>query len=49
VKEGECCTDVCTRNLDPVCGEDGRTYGNRCMACGVNIVRKGACIWGGKK
>ena len=48
--EGNCVNDdnkssPCTRHLEPVCGCDGLTYSNPCVATnhGVNFYTAGAC------
>lgn len=34
---------MCTKEYNPQCGIDGVTYGNPCMAEGVEIVHSGEC------
>ena len=42
----ECSVDGCAAAVRPVCGSDGLTYMNTCLAAcqGVTIARHGSCV-----
>lgn len=42
-EETGCSPGPCPRIYKPVCGADGSTYANACLACGVEITCKGSC------
>ncbi|XP_036423794.1 serine protease inhibitor Kazal-type 1 [Colossoma macropomum] len=53
-READCdkyTNSVCTREFDPVCGDDGNTYSTECVLCmenknrnqHVKIMHKGRC------
>uniref|UniRef100_A0A8C3KDX6 Ovomucoid n=1 Tax=Calidris pygmaea TaxID=425635 RepID=A0A8C3KDX6_9CHAR len=33
---------LCTSNYDPLCGSDGRTYGNKCHFCNAVSTSRGS-------
>ncbi|XP_062862049.1 serine protease inhibitor Kazal-type 1-like [Trichomycterus rosablanca] len=54
-READCekfANDVCTREFNPVCGDDGNTYPTECVLCmenrlknqPVKVVKMGPCV-----
>ncbi|WIA17078.1 hypothetical protein OEZ85_013978 [Tetradesmus obliquus] len=39
------CSSACSADVEAVCGKDGRTYANRCLAscAGVDVSKPGYC------